>query len=138
MPDNVTPEVRRRIMSSVRAKNTRLETEFRKALWAGGLRGWRCHVRSVIGTPDIVWRGRKVAVFIDSAWWHGHRSRWRPGKLSPWWDRKIEANRARDRFVNQELKRQGWRVVRVWDFQIAEDLAKCIEVVRRAVEMADG
>jgi DNA mismatch endonuclease, patch repair protein len=129
MTDKVSPGVRSRIMSRVRQRDTRTELTLRRALWAAGVRGWRCNDRTVVGTPDLVWKSRGVAVFIDSAWWHGHPSRWTPGRLPPHWDRKIQANRDRDRWVTDELKRQGWTVVRVWDFELHTAMASCIRRV---------
>jgi DNA mismatch endonuclease, patch repair protein len=134
MADIVSPEVRSRIMSRVRAKNTRPELALRRALWAYGARGWRCHVRNVTGTPDIAWIGRKIAVFVDSAWWHGHHSRWTPGRLPTAWDDKIAANRRRDLFVNETLSAEGWRVVRIWDFEIERDLDACVHRVLRTLQ----
>jgi DNA mismatch endonuclease (patch repair protein) len=133
MADKVSPEVRSRIMSRVRAKDTRLEIGFRRALWASGIRGWRCHPRAVIGHPDLAWQGRRIAVFLDSAWWHGHPSRWTPGRLSKWWDDKIERNRARDEEVTRRLVAQDWTVVRLWDFEVENDLDRCVERVRAAL-----
>lgn len=117
MPDTVTPEVRSAIMRKVRGKHTRLEVRFRRMLWAAGIRGYRCHPRSVCGVPDLAWRNLRIAVFIDSAWWHGHPSRWKPGRLPSHWDEKIARNRARDQEVNERLERDGWSVVRIWDFE---------------------
>lgn len=121
-------------MSRVRAKNTCPEMALRRALWAAGLRGWRCHVRSILGTPDIAWVGRRVAVFVDSAWWHGHPSRWRSGRLPGKWDEKIAANRDRDREVTRLLMADGWTVVRVWDFELEADLDACVDTVRTAID----
>jgi DNA mismatch endonuclease Vsr len=130
--DVVDKATRSRIMSRVRSKDTRLEIAFRQALWAAGLRGWRCNVRRVTGTPDVAWQGRRVAVFVDSAWWHGHPSRWRPGRHAPAWDHKIKRNRRRDAEVNRVLAEEGWTVIRIWDFEFAEDPDGCVERVRRA------
>jgi DNA mismatch endonuclease, patch repair protein len=74
-----------------------------------------------------------VAVFVDSAWWHGHPSRWTPGRLSKWWDDKIERNRQRDATVTTRLRDEGWTVVRLWDFEVERDLPGCVERVRRAL-----
>lgn len=134
MRDPVDRETRSRIMSRVRSKNTGPELKLRRALWAAGVRGWRCHLRSVTGTPDLCWKRRRVAVFVDSAWWHGHPSRWTPGRHSPKWDAKIQANRARDVFVNQALENAGWSVVRVWDFELESDIDAVVARVRRAVD----
>lgn len=133
VPDKVSPAVRRRTMQAVRSKNTALELSIRRALWAAGVRGWRCHSRDVFGKPDLSWKGKRVAVFIDSAWWHGHASRWTPGKLSPWWDAKIARNRARDALVNDTLQHQGWTVLRIWDFEVAQELPACVDRVRAAI-----
>jgi DNA mismatch endonuclease (patch repair protein) len=131
--DVVTPATRSRIMSRVRAKNTKPEIALRQALWAAGLRGWRCHVRDVPGTPDIAWRVRRVVVFVDSAWWHSHPSRWQPGRLPGNWDKKIQSNRERDERVNAQLREGGWTVVRIWDFELRRDLAGCVERVETAI-----
>lgn len=133
MADIVTPEVRSRIMSRVRAKNTKPEVALRQALWAAGVRGWRCHVRGVFGTPDLAWRRRRIAVFVDSAWWHGHPSRWQPGRLPERWDAKILATRQRDELVNERLEADGWTVVRLWDFELERDITSCVDRVAAAV-----
>lgn len=117
-------------MSRVRSKDTEPELQLRRALWAAGLRGWRCHVRTVPGTPDLCWKGRKIAVFVDSAWWHGHPSRWTPGRHPPKWDRKIMTNRARDDAVNRVLADAGWMVVRIWDFDLARDTAGSVDAIK--------
>ena len=133
MPDIVAPEVRSRIMSRVRGRDTGLELTFRRALWAAGVRGWRCHLRKVFGVPDLAWPALKLAVFIDSAWWHGHPSRWQPGRLPGRWDEKITRNKERDAEVNRRLEEEGWTVLRFWDFEIDRDLASCIAAVQIAL-----
>lgn len=138
MTDIVDPRTRSRIMSRVRSKDTGLELKLRRALWSYGLRGWRCNVRSVVGTPDLVWQGRRIAIFVDSAWWHGHPSRWHPGKLSPWWDAKIRRNRERDKEVNRALRADGWTVVRLWDFELESNLKACVERVADALADCDS
>jgi DNA mismatch endonuclease, patch repair protein len=120
-------------MALIKSRDTKLELEFRRALWAAGVRGWRCHPRDVFGVPDIAWKGRKVAVFVDSAWWHGHPSRWTPGRLPGEWDAKIERNKARDSEVSQRLEDEGWTVLRFWDFELAKELVRCVGDVRSRV-----
>lgn len=117
-------------MSRVRGKNTRPELALRRALHAAGVRGWRCHVRSIVGTPDIAWKGRRVVVFVDSAFWHGHPSRFTPGRLPGRWDEKIAGNRRRDSEVNARLEADGWNVIRVWDFEIDADVDACVSRIR--------
>jgi DNA mismatch endonuclease (patch repair protein) len=77
----------------------------------------------------------QVAVFADGAFWHGHPASYH-GQSGKFWDEKIARNRTRDERVNAELAEKGWRVVRLWDFELERDLAGCIERVRAAVEAA--
>ena len=109
-------------MSAVRSRNTGPEVELRRALYARGVRGWRCNYKRAPGRPDIAWPARKVAVFVDGAFWHGHPSRHKPGRSGEYWDKKIEQNVVRDRRVDRELQEAGWAVLRIWDFEIRGDL----------------
>ena len=134
MPDHLTKAERSKLMARVRTRDTAPEVALRRALWAAGLRGWRIHPR-VTGKPDFAWRARRIAVFVDGAFWHGHPDYYH-GQSGAFWDAKIERNRARDERVNTELREQGWKVVRVWDFEVARDLSGCVERVR--VALADA
>jgi DNA mismatch endonuclease (patch repair protein) len=119
-------------MARVRNRDTDPEIALRRALWAAGMRGWRCHPRGVPGRPDLAWVGRRVAVFVDGAFWHGHpRHYW--GQSGEFWDNKIARNRARDERVNTELSEAGWTVLRIWDFEVRKDVSGCVERVRTAV-----
>lgn len=133
MADRMTREQRSATMARVRTKNTAPEMALRQALWASGLRGWRCHPKNVPGRPDLAWIGRRVAVFCDGAFWHGHPDHYW-NQSGPFWDAKIARNRARDERVNAELADAGWNVVRVWDFEVETDLGACVERVRAAFE----
>lgn len=136
MTDRVDASTRSRIMSRVKSRNTALEMRFRRELWAAGIRGYRCHRPDIFGVPDLAWVGLRVAVFVDSAWWHGHPSRWRPGRLPAHWDDKIRGNALRDKKVTSHLLGQGWRVVRIWDFEINDCTPVATERVLDAVEDA--
>lgn len=84
-----------------------------------GIRGWRRN--SVLpGRPDFVFPGRKVAVFVDGCFWHGcpeHGTQ--PKQNAEFWERKLAANRRRDRRVGRELRSRGWQVVRFWEHDLA-------------------
>jgi DNA mismatch endonuclease, patch repair protein len=124
-------------MAAVKSRNTGPELELRKALYARGVRGWRCNYKRASGRPDIAWPARRVAVFVDGAFWHGHPSRHKPGRSGEYWDRKIEQNVARDRRVNEELGDSGWSVLRIWDFEIRKDLEGVVTRVVNALERRD-
>ncbi|HXC23742.1 MAG TPA: DNA mismatch endonuclease Vsr [Solirubrobacteraceae bacterium] len=133
MTDTRTPEQRRRIMTAVRNADTGPELQLRRALHAAGVRGWRCHYKRAHGKPDLAWPSLRVAVFVDGAFWHGHPSRHKIGRSGPYWDEKIARNVERDRQTDAALQRDGWIVVRAWDFEIARELPAVVERVKRAL-----
>lgn len=138
MADTRTPAQRRRIMAAVKRRDTGPEVSLRKGLYAAGVRGWRCDYRKAPGRPDLAWPRRKVAVFVDGAFWHGHPSRHKPGRSGEYWDRKIEANVARDRRVDSALEAAGWRVLRIWDFEIRKDLDGVVAKVSRLLGIPES
>jgi DNA mismatch endonuclease (patch repair protein) len=118
-------------MARVRTRDTAPEVALRQALWASGIRGWRLHPK-LPGRPDLAWKGRRLAVFVDGAFWHGHPDYYH-GQSGRFWDEKIARNRDRDKRVNAELVDLGWSVVRLWDFEVETDLAGCVRRVRAAL-----
>lgn len=128
------PALRRRIMASIRKTNTRPELALRKALWRAGVRGWRCHAKSLPGTPDLAFPRWRVAVHVDGVWWHGHPDYFRVGERGPYWDNKIAGNKQRDRVVDKGLEEVGWQSVRLWDLDVlhhpADAVAKVISILR--------
>lgn len=120
-------------MSRVKGRDTTPEIRLRRALHAKGVRGWRCHRKTVPGTPDLAFGKAKLAVFVDGAFWHGHPSKYWPGRTSEYWDKKIARNQARDAAVNQALEDEGWRVLRLWDFEVEKDPQSCADRVIEAL-----
>ena len=115
-PVAASPFIRRR-MQRQRRKDTALEMSVRRELHAAGVR-YRVDVRpepDMRTRGDIVWRGRKVVVFLDGCFWHRcpeHSTT--PKNNSAWWTDKIEANVQRDRKVDEQLRERGWLVLRFW------------------------
>jgi len=121
-------------MSRIRAQDTAPEWRLRRALWAAGLR-YRVRVRTVVGKPDLVFLGPRVAVFIDGCFWHGcPRHYVRPGSRVEFWAQKLRINVDRDRAQTLELEALGWMVVRVWEHEVYEVLAEVVDRVRRAAK----
>lgn len=126
--DTVDKETRSRVMSAVRSKNTKLEQILIAALESAGLTGFERYVKSLPGTPDIVFEEQKVAVFFDSCFWHGCPKHLRkPSSNQAYWRPKIENNMRRDRRRRAALRRAGWSVLRVWE----HDLKKLPPVIKR-------
>lgn len=120
-------------MSHIKAVDTEPELILRRALWHSGLRGYRLHVRHLPGKPDVAWTRRMVAVFVDGAFWHGHPTAFKPGKSGAYWDAKIARNMARDERANRALETLGWRVIRLWDFQVRKETQQCIAQIEAAL-----
>ncbi len=116
MADVVTPDVRSRMMSGIRGKDTRPELVVRKALHAAGFR-YRLHDKGLPGRPDIVLPKWRAVIFIHGCFWHGHDChlfKW-PKTREDFWRAKIERNRAVDEKAMVDLGRLGWRVAVVWE-----------------------
>ncbi|WP_205512567.1 very short patch repair endonuclease [Rhodopseudomonas sp. BR0M22] len=127
----MSPAKRSALMSRIRGKGTKPELLIARLLADAGLT-WEEHARDLRGRPDFVLRETQVAIFVDGDFWHGWRfPKWRL-KLSEKWERKIEANRLRDARNFRALRRQGWRVVRLWEHQVKKDPARCLSRILEA------
>ena len=115
-PDRHTVAQRSYNMSRIRSRDTKPELQLRRALHAAGLR-YRLHDRSLAGTPDLVFSGPRVAVFVHGCFWHGHDCALgvMPGTRSGFWEDKIRRNRVRDEASEAALLAAGWRVLTVWE-----------------------
>ena len=132
MADRLSPERRSRLMSRVRSKDTGIELAVRRAVHARGLR-YRKNVPTLPGTPDLVFSGPKVAVFVDGDFWHGWEFASKRHKLPSYWVDKIEANRQRDVRNTAELRELGWLVLRFWGHEVLEDVELVADRIEESV-----
>lgn len=112
----------RRVMQSNVGRETTPERRIRSELHRRGLRYLKDArpVPALRCSADLVFRGPKVCVFVDGCYWHGCPRHFKtPGTNSSWWAEKIEANRERDARQTRLLRLAGWRVVRVWEHDLA-------------------
>ncbi len=120
MTDVFTPDQRSAVMRRVKGRDTGPEVTVRRALRAAGI-GYRLGGCGLPGRPDLVMKGRRVAVFVHGCFWHGHdcpRGSRRPKANAGYWDAKRTRNRARDVDVARSLARDGWRVVTIWECEL--------------------
>lgn len=122
-------------MKRVKAKDSEIELLLRKELWNRGLR-YQKNVKTIIGKPDIVFKGKKIAVFCDSEFWHGYD--WENRKFDiksrrEFWIPKIERNMQRDIEVTESLSKNGWLVIRFWGKEIKKNCSGCADIVEEAV-----
>lgn len=134
--DNHTPEQRRRNMKAVKNKGSKIETMLQKELWHRGLR-YRKNAKTVYGKPDIVFIGKKVAVFCDSEFFHGYDWENKSKEIKSnreFWIPKIEKNMQRDKEVTDKLTSEGWTVLRFWGKDIKKHLSRCADKIESVVK----
>ena len=130
------PKITYRIMSSIKSKNTRPELILRKALWRKNLR-YRINYKKLPGKPDIVFTKKKIVIFCDGDFWHGHNWALRGlssledelNGYSEFWRQKILRNIKRDNEINKDLTSRGWTVIRIWESDIKNDVNKCVDLI---------
>lgn len=126
-------------MQAVKRTGSTIETALAKALWKKGLR-YRKQYKKLKGTPDFVLIKYKLAIFCDSTFWHGYRNmntkRHRFRSNQDFWINKIKRNIERDKEVNKELKSLGWKVIRIWDFEIVTDIDSVLLKIKKAINNA--
>ena len=134
------------LMSRIRSTgNKRTELVLASALRQAHVSGWRRHfrislppnakeARSSSVRPDFVFRSARVALFIDGCFWHvcprhGHY----PKGNKAFWRKKLIANITRDKFVTHMLRRAGWRVLRIWEHDLAKNPERCLKRIKHAL-----
>lgn len=121
-----------KMMSSIRAKNTKPEIVFRKLLWNNGIRGYRLHLKNITGRPDISFPGKKIAIFINGCYWHRcpKCNLSLPKSNTSFWEQKFKKNKLRDEIKEDALRNSGWEVFVFWECEIKENPYTLIEEVK--------
>lgn len=119
MADVFEKSKRSDVMKKVGSNNNR-STELRliEVFNRYGVKGWKRRY-PVKGHPDFVFLSRKIAVFTDGCFWHGHDCRnTRPADNREYWSRKRERNRKHDAEITELFRKRGWIVLRVWECEL--------------------
>lgn len=133
--DKLSSEKRSILMSKIRSRNTKFEDDFIKIMRRQIKGRFQTHIKEIKGTPDIVFKNKKVCVFLDSNFWHGWQfPRWKHLLKNKFWVEKIANNRKRDARVTQHLRRNGWKVIRVWEYEIKEDKDEVLLKIKQALK----
>jgi len=102
-------------MSSIRSKNTRPELKLKKLLRGKGF----FYQPKVYGNPDFINFKKRLVIFVDGCFWHKCKKHFiRPQTNKKFWMRKINSNVKRDRIVTKNLKKEGWKILRIWEHDI--------------------
>lgn len=127
--DIFTKKKRSEIMSKIRSKDTVIEKIIFKELRKRKIYFLK-HYKKASGNPDIALPKKKKAVFIDGDFWHGYKYAIQKQRLpKKYWLKKIEDNIRRDRKNRAKLKREGWKVIRIWEHEIKKNLEKSLEKI---------
>lgn len=122
MPD--VASLRRKMMSAVRSKDTGPEKLVRLLVYGMGYR-YRLHRRDLPGRPDLAFVGRRKAIEVRGCFWHRHRGCARaslPKTRREWWEEKLTGNSVRDEQNILALERMGWRVLVLWECELADQI----------------
>lgn len=135
MADVVIPEMRSRLMSGIRGKDTQPEIVVRSMLHSAGFR-FRLYRRDLPGRPDLVLTKWHAAVFINGCFWHAHKNCkfFRlPTTRRGFWREKLDANRSRDSRVTSALADANWNVITIWECALRADSGAAIEHLQDAI-----
>ena len=123
-------------MQAVKSHGSKIELALAKELWKRGHR-YRKNDKTVYGKPDLTFKKIKLAIFVDSEFWHGKN--WETRKHDhksnkEFWHTKIERNINRDNEVNQHLTKTGWKVLSFWGNQVTKNLLLCISEIEQEIQ----
>ena len=121
MADVFSKEDRSLIMSKVRSDgNKSTELKLIQYFSEKNISGWRRHYK-VKGHPDFVFLDKRIAVFVDGCFWHGHDCRnTRPSDNAEYWQRKRQRNMERDQSITTLFEARGWTVIRIWECELTK------------------
>lgn len=129
-------------MSKIRGKDTKPEIALRKALWNEGIR-YRKNYKAIPGRPDIAITKYKIAIFVDSEFFHGKdwaekKDSIAKGSNGDYWTAKIERNIERDKEKTSALEELGYLVIRFWSRDVTKNTEDCIRTILEAISERQG
>lgn len=130
-----SPERRSFNMSRIKGKNTRPEMLVRRWLWANSYR-YRLHRNDLPGKPDIVFAGKKKAIFIHGCFWHRHECRyfkW-PRTNAEFWIKKINESVTRDQKNYVDLIAGGWSYIIIWECELKMNFSEILNKLKIFIE----
>lgn len=122
-------------MQAIKSTATKSEVRLAKALWKLGYR-YRKNNKKIFGRPDLTFAKYKIAIFVDSEFFHGKD--WKTEQLRiktnrEYWIPKIERNIQRDEEVNSFLIDKNWTVLRFWSKDIEKNLEVCVAKIEGTI-----
>ena len=116
MADVHTKEQRSYNMSMIKASRTKPELKIKKFM---KILGFTYQPKNIVGKPDFANKKQKIAVFVDGCFWHKCPKCYKKPKTNTkFWNDKINKNVERDKKINIVLKKNGWKVIRLWEHSL--------------------
>jgi len=134
MSDTVSQKKRSEIMKANKPKgNKSTELKLIELFRQLNMKGWRRNYKIAGAIPDFVFLKKRIAIFADGCFWHGHNCRnLTPKQNSEYWQKKIENNRIRDKQIHERLERKGWKVIRIWECEIKEKNKEKLKLLKKS------
>lgn len=122
-------------MAAIKSSGTKSEIILVKALWLKGFR-YRKNNKTVFGKPDFTFKKIKVAIFVDSEFFHGKdfETKNKPVNNAEFWQNKISRNIERDKEVNEQLQSEGWNVLRFWSKEVQKNIDQIISEIEETIQ----
>lgn len=132
MADIFNKEKRSQVMSAIRSKqNKSTELKLIELFKQNNIHGWRRNYKAK-GHPDFVFLEKKIAIFVDGCFWHGHDCRnTRPADNADFWQKKRERNMLHDKKITNLFESRGWTVIRIWECEL---LNKNREILNKKIQ----
>jgi len=110
-------------MAAVKARGNKLtEARLVDLFRRHRMTGWRRHL-PLRGKPDFTFRRQRVVIFVDGCFWHGCARHLRmPQSNKAYWEKKISGNVIRDKIIRKELRATGWKVIRIWEHELPNEV----------------
>ena len=136
MADTFSKVRRSELMASIRSRgNKGTEIALLKLMRRNSIVGWRRN-HNLFGKPDFIFLKVRLAVFVDGCFWHGcPKHATQPVSNRAFWKKKLARNRARDQIVNRALRRLDWKVIRIWQHELArKNETRLLKRIHRALK----
>jgi DNA mismatch endonuclease (patch repair protein) len=119
MSDIFSSEKRSAVMKAVKSRNTKTtELKMIEIFKELHIIGWR-RTYPLIGKPDFVFPKKRIVIFVDGCFWHGHNCRnVTPSDNAEFWEAKRLYNKKHDEEVTQTLVQKNWTVIRIWECEL--------------------
>ena|SRR3989338_1539523 len=135
MVDKFSKQIRSKIMSRIKGKDTKPEILLRSELHKIGYRySLRYRFKDLNFKPDMTMVSRRICIFVDGCFWHKCPKCFRlPKSNKRYWKPKLARNVERDKEQEKYLIKHGWRVIRIWEHEIQASQKNAMGIIVKKI-----